>query len=230
MELLWWTQAGTLCCRRGYEGLAQLWSGLHRQWTSTVTRHSRASGPHGLALLHRALGVLHYDWCVGSRPAMGACDILPWTSIGLATAVYNASLLLPEGAVYYTSVRVTDRAGQSFTAMSDGVRVLATRAVLLSAGNASAGVAEFVDDNATVVLNSTQGIAQGTLPASYGTASAFGGDAAPPRDRRLCDLSPLHAAQLAGAREAGTQAELQGNKNDFVPQGLESVLTGSMAG
>lgn len=68
------------------------------------------------------LGIDHYEWAVGS--SRGATDILPWTSVGIATNVYNSSLALPAGVVYYATVRLVDRAGNTAVASSDGVRVL----------------------------------------------------------------------------------------------------------
>jgi hypothetical protein len=87
-------------------------------------------------------GLDHYDWSVGSAPLAG--DLLPWTAVGAATAVYNATLDVPPGGAYYACVRATGANGLTATRCSDGVRVLdaataALRAVCLPpSGDATA--------------------------------------------------------------------------------------------
>ena len=67
-------------------------------------------------------GVAGYAWSVGSSP--GAADVLPWTGLGVAAAVYNASLNPPRGATVYASVRAFGVAGGVAEAHSNGVRML----------------------------------------------------------------------------------------------------------
>lgn len=68
------------------------------------------------------VGLDHYEWALGSRP--GLTDLLPWTSVGVSTSVYNASLFVPAGMAYFATVRAVDAAGQATAVTSDGVLVL----------------------------------------------------------------------------------------------------------
>jgi len=67
-------------------------------------------------------GIVGYDWAVGSAP--NATDILPWTPVGDAVAVFNESLVVPVGVVYFASVRATGLNGAVSYAASDGVLVI----------------------------------------------------------------------------------------------------------
>ena len=67
-------------------------------------------------------GVDFFEWAVGSAP--GARDVLPWTSVGTATAVYNASLAVPAGSTFFVTVRATALNGLRAEASSNGVRVM----------------------------------------------------------------------------------------------------------
>lgn len=69
------------------------------------------------------IGLDHYEWCVGLSP-LGQ-EILPWTSVGLTTTVYNATLNAPPGSTVYVSVAAVDRIGQYAALSSDGFVVLA---------------------------------------------------------------------------------------------------------
>jgi len=67
-------------------------------------------------------GVDYFEWAVGSAP--GARDVLPWTSVGTASAVYNATLWVPAGATFFVTVRATALNGLRAEASSNGVRVM----------------------------------------------------------------------------------------------------------
>ena len=96
-------------------------------------------------------GIRYYEWAVGT--AQNGTDILPWTRVDDATAVYNNSLFVPAGVTYFTSVRATAVNGQVAYSSSDGVRVLnsvdaAARMVCLpplSRPEAAAGQVNFTD-------------------------------------------------------------------------------------
>lgn len=107
------------------------------------------------------LGLLRYNWCVGSSP--GQCDILPWTDVGVATSVYNATLLIPEGAVVFSSAQIVDRAGQTAMATSDGVRmfapsVLAAALDTSAADNTTSALVAFNSSASSNSTNSTDGL------------------------------------------------------------------------
>ena len=83
-------------------------------------------------------GVAGYEWAVGTAP--NATDILAWTPIGDAVAVFNETLRAPAGIVYYASVRATGLNGAVSYASSDGVLVIDDRdaaAVMLCLPDAS---------------------------------------------------------------------------------------------
>ena len=67
-------------------------------------------------------GVGYYEWAVGS--CANCTDILGWTNVGQAVAVYNSTVFVPAGAIYFTSVRATGVTGARAHGFSDGVRVL----------------------------------------------------------------------------------------------------------
>ena len=67
-------------------------------------------------------GVAGYEWAVGTAP--NATDILAWTPVGEAVAVFDATLRVPVGVTYFTSVRALGRNGRVSYASSDGVLVI----------------------------------------------------------------------------------------------------------
>lgn len=67
-------------------------------------------------------GIGYYEWSVGTAP--NASDILPWTNLGTAFAVYNSSLFIPAGLTYFVSVRSTGLNGLRDYGFSNGVTVL----------------------------------------------------------------------------------------------------------
>ena len=67
-------------------------------------------------------GVRGYEWAVGTAP--NATDLLAWTPVGQAVAVFNSTLAIPPGVTYFTSVRATGRNGRVSYASSDGVLVV----------------------------------------------------------------------------------------------------------
>ncbi len=67
-------------------------------------------------------GVGSYAWSVGTCAGCG--DILGWTDVGQAVAVFNETLRVPAGFTYFASVRATGVTGATVTRHSDGVRVL----------------------------------------------------------------------------------------------------------
>ncbi len=67
-------------------------------------------------------GVREYAWAVGTAP--NGTDILPWTPLGEAVAVFNSTLAVPVGVTYYASVRATGKNGKVGFASSDGVLVI----------------------------------------------------------------------------------------------------------
>jgi hypothetical protein len=98
------------------------------------------------------VGLDHYEWALGSAP--GLADLLPWTSVGVSTSVFNASMALPAGAVYFAAVRAVDSAGMATVAVSDGVLVLpappAAMALGVAASNATA--LDSLNSNGTAAL------------------------------------------------------------------------------
>lgn len=66
-------------------------------------------------------GIAGYSWCVGTR--QGACDLLPWYPVGLATKVVDPALAIPEGenAQVFVSVRCFNHMDLYSDAFSDGV-------------------------------------------------------------------------------------------------------------
>jgi len=67
-------------------------------------------------------GVREYAWAVGTAP--NGTDLLPWTPLDEAVAVYNSSVAVPVGVTYYASVRATGKNGAVSYASSNGVLVI----------------------------------------------------------------------------------------------------------
>jgi hypothetical protein len=108
------------------------------------------------------VGLARYDWAVGTAP--GADDMLHWTSVGVATSIFNASVLVPAGNVAYVSVRAIDVAGRAAVATSNGVLMLPP----LSApgGNSSALAAGAVSRaNITAAVAAANGTAAAAVLA-----------------------------------------------------------------
>jgi MYXO-CTERM domain-containing protein len=69
-------------------------------------------------------GITRYDWAIGT--AAGAGDVQAFTSVGTSTAAAATGLTLANGTTYYVTVRATNGAGLTSTAVSDGVTVSVT--------------------------------------------------------------------------------------------------------
>ena len=67
-------------------------------------------------------GIVEYQYCIGT--AVGACDTVGWTSLGLATEVTKTGLNLQDGETYYFNVKARNGAGHwSGVGSSDGITV-----------------------------------------------------------------------------------------------------------
>jgi hypothetical protein len=83
-------------------------------------------------------GIGTYWWSVGT--CQGCADILPWTDVGTAVAVFNETLAVPAGMTYFASVKAVGVTGATNIRHSNGVRVLpwaeaADRMVCVNVGN-----------------------------------------------------------------------------------------------
>ena len=67
-------------------------------------------------------GVLYYEWAVGTAP--NGTEILYWTVVGDALAVFNASVYVPTGGPYFASVRATSVTGLRAYGFSNGVTII----------------------------------------------------------------------------------------------------------
>lgn len=67
-------------------------------------------------------GIAEYQYCIGT--AVGVCDTVAWTSLGVATEVTKAGLNLQDGETYYFNVKARNGAGHwSAVGSSDGITV-----------------------------------------------------------------------------------------------------------
>jgi hypothetical protein len=131
-------------------------------------------------------GIGRYEWAVGSAP--NATDILPWTDVGTATAVYNESVVVPPGVTYYASVRAVGPSGLTAYASSNGALVLprlpsradsnATDAAAVDAAGGSSSSSSAVTDADTTAVMVCMAPPP-ALPAGGIVAAASAGTAAP---------------------------------------------------
>ena len=128
------------------------------------------------------VGLSHYEWAVGSAP--GAADLLDWTSVGVSTSIFDASVAAPAGAAVFASVRAVDVAGGTATASSNGV--------LLLRQPAAAAAARALASNSSSAANATNATA-----ATAFSAGTF-----------VCVSGPFAAG---GVRPTGGAVILQNN-------------------
>ena len=129
------------------------------------------------------VGLSHYEWAVGSAP--GAADLLDWTSVGVSTSIFDASVAAPAGAAVFASVRAVDVAGGTATASSNGV-------LLLRQPAAAAAAARALASNSSSAANATNATA-----ATAFSAGTF-----------VCVSGPFAAG---GVRPTGGAVVLQNN-------------------
>ena len=67
-------------------------------------------------------GIVEYKYCIGT--AVGVCDTVGWTSLGVATEVTKTGLNLQDGETYYFNVKARNGAGHwSEVGSSNGITV-----------------------------------------------------------------------------------------------------------
>jgi hypothetical protein len=124
------------------------------------------------------LGLDHYEWAVGTGgPGAGGLllnNILPWTPVGVATRIYNASVVAPPGTAVYSSVRAVDAAGRvSAAATSDGVLLLQPPS---RGANANATDADVPTGNGTAAAPDQPWGGRGSF-VCFGSPAFFGSSA-----------------------------------------------------
>jgi hypothetical protein len=132
---------------------------------------------HGFSARH---GLDHYLWGVGTQP--GAADVLPFASVGLATAASSPTPALKPGQLLFSTVIAVDMAGRAVTASSDGVRLVCGSASQQSSDPAvraaCASAMAALDPTATDVLCSFElqrtGLAEARVDAVASITASFG--------------------------------------------------------
>jgi len=108
-----------------------------------------------------ASGITNYDYAIGTT--QGGTNIKTWTAVGTSAAVSPGALSLSTSVPYYFSVRATDAAGNTSTAVYSNGQIVA-EVIIFSVGAVASAAA--CGDVTTTVGSSVSGFDFGALIAT----------------------------------------------------------------
>ncbi|MBK7861881.1 MAG: DNRLRE domain-containing protein [Archangiaceae bacterium] len=165
-------------------------------------------------------GIVGYAWAVGT--SAGGTQVQGFTPVGTATMAIATGLTLANGATYFVTVRATNGIGQSVSASSDGVRVVAPFRSFRITGVASPAAA---GTSHTALVEVLDGVGN-PAPGYLGTVRLTSSDpfaTLPPEQTFTAAEAGRHAAGPIVFLSAGAQSLT-------VTDTTDSSITGTLSG